>query len=247
MKKESFIYGVHPVLEALHAGKEVEKLILSSSAKGAAISEIRSLAAKNNAPIQHVPNEWFNKLGRINHQGVVCYLSVVEYQPIEEILPLVYERGETPFFLILDRITDVRNFGAIARTAECAGVHAIIVPSRGHALITADAVKTSAGALNAIPICRADNLKETIDYLRNSGLKIVAATEKGDKFYDEIDLSAPVAIIMGSEEDGVSPAYLKLSDEIVKIPMKGTINSLNVSVATGIMTFEVVRQRRVDS
>jgi 23S rRNA (guanosine2251-2'-O)-methyltransferase len=244
LKKESFVYGIHPVLEALHSGREIEKIMLSSSLKGTAAGEIRTFATKNHIPVQFVPNEWFNKLGRINHQGALCYLSVIEYQPIEQLLLSVYERGETPFLLILDRITDVRNFGAIARTAECAGVHAIIVPSRGHALITADAIKTSAGALNTIPVCRADNLKEIIDYLKESGLQIVSATEKADKYHMEINFSTPVAIIMGSEEDGVSPAYLKMSDEMARIPMNGEINSLNVSVATGIMLFEAVRQRR---
>lgn len=245
MKKEDFIYGIHPVLEALQAGREIEKIIIASSLKGPSASELRKLAGERQAPVQYVPNEWFNRLGKINHQGVVCYLSAIEYQPIEQVLPMIYEKGETPFLLILDRITDVRNFGAIARTAECAGVQAIIIPSRGHALISGDAVKTSAGALNTIPVCREDNLKDVITYLKESGLSVVAATEKAEHFYTDINISGPIAIVMGSEEDGVSPAYLKMCDEVVKIPMCGEINSLNVSVATGIILFEVVRQRNM--
>jgi 23S rRNA (guanosine2251-2'-O)-methyltransferase len=156
---------------------------------------------------------------------------------------MIYDKGETPFLLILDRITDVRNFGAIARTATCAGVHAIIVPSRRHALINSDAVKTSAGALNAIPVCREENLKETITFLKNSGLLIVAATEKAKHDYTAVEMSGPVALIMGSEEDGISPAYLEMCDIKIRIPLYGEIASLNVSVATGIILYEIVRQR----
>ena len=247
MKKENFIYGMHPVLEALHAEREIEKIIVSNSLRGQSMGELRALCEKNQTPLQYVPNEWFNKLPRVNHQGVIGYLSVIEYQPVEQILPMIYDSGETPFLLILDRITDVRNFGAIARTAKCAGVHAIIVPSRGHALINSDAVKTSAGALNTIPVCREENLKDTITFLKNSGLRIVAATEKAENDYTAIEMTGPIALIMGSEEDGISPAYLKMCDTTVRIPIYGEIGSLNVSVATGVVLFEIVRQRGVSS
>ena len=245
MKKDNFIYGIHPVLEALHADKEIEKVIVSGSLRGQYVGELRTLCEKGQIPLQYVPNEWFNKIPRVNHQGIIAYLSAVEYHPLEQILPMIYDRGEEPFLLILDRITDVRNFGSIARTAECAGVHAIIVPSRGHALINSDAVKTSAGALNTIPVCREENLKDTIMFLKNSGLRIVAATEKAEKDYTDVDMSGPVALIMGSEEDGVSPAYLKMCDATVRIPLYGEIASLNVSVATGIVLYEIIRMKKM--
>jgi 23S rRNA (guanosine2251-2'-O)-methyltransferase len=244
VKKEDFIYGVHPVLEALRSGQEIEKIIFTGTLKREAASELRQLAAERSVPMQNVPAEWFYKLPKVNHQGIICYLSAIEYHPIEQLLPMIYERGEVPLLLILDRITDVRNFGAITRTAECAGVHAIVLPSHGHAMINQDALKTSSGALCMVPVCRVDNLKKIINYLKFSGLTVIAATEKADAIYDEICLTEPLAIIMGSEEDGVSPAYLSLCDNIVKIPMAGNIGSLNVSVATGIMLFEVARQRR---
>jgi 23S rRNA (guanosine2251-2'-O)-methyltransferase len=237
---------MHPVLEALYAEREIEKIIVSTSLRGQYMGEVRALCEKNQVPLQYGPNEWFNKIPKVNHQGIIGYLSVIEYQPIEQILPMIYDKGETPFLLILDRITDVRNFGAIARTATCAGVHAIIVPSRGHALINSDAVKTSAGALNIIPICREENLKETITFLKNSGLLIVAATEKAKNDYNTVEMTGPVALIMGSEEDGISSAYLEMCDVKVRIPLYGEIASLNVSVATGIVLYEMVRQRNSD-
>jgi len=234
---------MHPVMEALHAEREVEKIVVATSLRGQSVSALRSLCEKRQVPLQYVPNEWFNKMPSVNHQGVIGYLSVIEYQPVEQILPMIYDKGETPFLLILDRITDVRNFGAIARTATCAGVHAIVVPSRGHALINSDAVKTSAGALNIIPICREENLKETITFLKNSGLLIVAATEKAKNNYTDVAMTGPIALIMGSEEDGISPAYLEMCDVKVRIPLFGEIGSLNVSVATGVVLYEIVRQR----
>jgi 23S rRNA (guanosine2251-2'-O)-methyltransferase len=180
---------------------------------------------------------------RINHQGLVAFLSPVDFQPIEEVLQRVYERGEDPFLLILDRITDVRNFGAICRTAECAGVHAVIVPARGSARIGGDAVKTSAGALMHIPVCRSMNLKDTLQYLKDAGIRIAGASEKGkDKLFDA-ELGGPMGILMGSEETGISPEYLKKCDTLLSIPMQGETSSLNVSVAAGIMIYEVLRQR----
>ena len=245
MKKDNFIYGIHPVLEALHANKEIEKVIVSGSLRGQYVGELRTLCEKRLVPLQYVPNEWYNKISKVNHQGVIAYLSAVEYHPLEQILPMIYDKGDDPFLLILDRITDVRNFGSIVRTAECAGVHAIIVPSRGHALINSDAVKTSAGALNTIPVCREENLKETITFLKNSGLRIVAATEKAENDYTDVDMSGPIALIMGSEEDGVSSAYLKMCDATVRIPLRGEIASLNVAVAAGVVLYEICRYRRV--
>lgn len=236
------LYGMRPVIEAIAAGKEIDKLMLQQGLKGELVPELRKLINENNIPYQYVPIEKLNRLVRGNHQGVVCFVSPVIFQPIENLLLSVFDKGETPLFIILDRITDVRNMGAIARTAECAGAHGLIIPEKGGAPISANAMKASAGALNSIPVHRSSNLKNTIDYLKQSGLKIVAASEKGKSNYYDTDLTGPLAIIMGSEEDGVSGEYLRRCDEVLNIPMRGTIGSLNVSVAAGILLFEVVKQ-----
>lgn len=237
------IYGINPVMEAIKAGKEIEKIFILNSMQQFKANEIKKIATEFNIPFQYVPKEKLNRYTRQNHQGLIAIASPVSYVDIETFLPGLYESGKTPFLLILDKVTDVRNIGSIARSAECAGVDAIILPSRGTALLNADAVKTSAGALTKLPISRNSNLKDTIRFLKESGLKIIAASEKVEKFYHESDYNGPVAIIMGSEEKGVSEEYLKLCDEIVKIPIIGEIESLNVSVATGIVLFEAVRQR----
>jgi len=242
MKDNNMLYGMRPVIEAIAAGKEIDKLMLQQGLKGELVPELRKLINENNIPYQYVPIEKLNRLVRGNHQGVVCFVSPVIFQPIENLLLSVFDKGETPLFIILDRITDVRNMGAIARTAECAGAHGLIIPEKGGAPISADAMKASAGALNSIPVHRSSNLKNTIDYLKQSGLKIVAASEKGKSNYYDTDLTGPLAIIMGSEEDGVSGEYLRRCDEVLNIPMRGTIGSLNVSVAAGILLFEVVKQ-----
>lgn len=238
------IYGLRAVSEAIAAGKEIDRLFVQEGLQNNLFNDLRRLCREHDVHFSMVPVYKLNKLapGK-NHQGVVGFLSTITYHEIETLLPAVFESGKTPLVLILDRITDVRNFGAIARSAECAGVDAIIIPSRGSAQVNGDAIKTSAGALHKIPVCREDNLKNTIDYLKNSGLAIVSCTEKGSVPVYTADLKGPVAIIMGSEEDGVSGEYLKRSDQRVLIPMKGEISSLNVSVATGIILFEVLRQR----
>ena len=243
---DSLIFGLRPVIEALRAGKEVDRLFVQTGLKNELATELMSLLKKNNVPFQYVPVEKLNRLTTKNHQGVVGYISSVVYQKIQDVLPLVFEAGKTPLILILDRITDVRNFGAIARTAECSGVDAIIIPSKGGAQINADAMKTSTGALHTIPVCRENNLKETIHFLRESGLQVVACTEKTKEMYYQQDYTLPVAIIMGSEENGVSPEYLKEVDAQAKIPLRGQISSLNVSVATGVILYEVVRQRLLE-
>lgn len=238
------IYGIRAVSEAILAGKEIDKLFVQEGLRNELFGELRRLTKEHGIHYQLVPGGKLNRLapGK-NHQGVAAYLSAISYRKIEDVLPEIFEKGETPLLLILDRITDVRNFGAIARTAECAGVHAIVVPSRGGAPVNADAVKTSAGALHKIPVCREDNLKTVIDYLKESGLRIAACTEKASEAHFLSDLGGPLAIIMGSEEDGISGEYLKRADVRVQIPMSGTISSLNVSVATGIILFEALRQR----
>lgn len=238
----NLIYGIRPVIEAIKAGKEVDKLFIQNGLKGELIPELRKLINEFQIPFQYVPIEKLNRMVKANHQGIACYISEIAYQPIESLLMSVFEKGETPLFIILDRITDVRNMGAIARSAACAGAHAIIIPDRGGAPVNADAVKTSAGALNIIPVHKSHNIKTTIEYLKESGLKIVSVSEKGKKDYFNSQLTGPLALIMGSEEDGVSGEYLNRSDEVIKIPMKGEISSLNVSVAAGIILFEVVRQ-----
>jgi 23S rRNA (guanosine2251-2'-O)-methyltransferase len=243
ISKSSFIYGFNPVVEAITSGKEIEKIFILKSMQQFRASELINFATQNKIPFQFVPKEKLNRLTRQNHQGVIAMVSAVSFVDIETLLPTIYESGKAPFFLILDKITDVRNFGSIARSAECAGVDAIIIPSRGSAMINADAVKTSSGALNIIPICRADNLKEAILFLKNCGIRLIGATEKSETNHFSADYSHPVAIIMGSEETGISEEYLKLCDQKVKIPMAGEVQSLNVAVAAGIIMFEVLRQR----
>jgi len=243
MEKDKMVYGVRPVIEALQAGKEIEKVLVVTGLKNELFPEMRKMLNEKDIPMQYVPIEKLNRVTRQNHQGVIAFVSPIIYEDYEQIVPALFDIGRNPLVLILDRITDVRNFGAIARTAECAGVDAIIVPSRGSALMGADAVKTSAGALFKIPVCRSVNLKDTIDYMKACGLQIVAATEKATDYHFQIDLTLPTAIMLGSEEDGVSPEYLKRCDQRVRIPMVGEIESLNVSVAAGVILFEAVKQR----
>jgi 23S rRNA (guanosine2251-2'-O)-methyltransferase len=239
-----FVFGIRPVIEAIKSGKEIERILMQKEVGGTIVAELIQLAYKHNIPIVKVPVEKLNRITRKVHQGVICFISPVIYASLDNIISEVYRKGETPFILVLDRVTDVRNFGAIARSAECMGIQAIVIPSRGSAQINSDAVKTSAGALNYIPVCREDNLKTTLKYLKENGLKLIACSEKGEKNIDATDCTGPVALIMGSEEDGISSEYLKLSDEMLKIPITGKIQSLNVSVAAGIMMYEVVRQRK---
>ena len=243
ISEKNMIYGLRPLIEAFLAGKEVEKLFLQKGLKGNLAGELQSLAHKANTPIQYVPLEKMNRLTRKNHQGALGLLSVISYEPIDELVPSLYDDGKVPLLLILDRITDVRNFGAIARTAECAGVHAILIPVKGSATINADAIKTSAGALHLIPVHRSENFKKTINFAKESGIQIVACTEKTDATYDNLDYTIPTAFIMGSEEDGISSELLKMADHKVMIPLAGHTASLNVSVATGVILFEAVNQR----
>lgn len=242
-EKESGIFGLRPVIEAIEAGKTIDKLFIQKGLQGDIFPELRRLIREYDIPAQYVPIEKLNRLTRKNHQGVFAFLSPVEFHSIENLLPQIYEKGKNPFLLILDRVSDVRNFGAIARTAECVGVDAIIVPQKGSASVNADAVKTSTGALYNIPVCKEINLKKTIQFLQNSGIQIVSATEKAADFIYDADFLPPTAVMMGSEEDGISDDLLKISDKIVKLPMFGTTSSLNVSVACGVFMYEVIRQR----
>ena len=237
------IFGIRTLIEAIQEGKEIDKVFIQKGLRGDLYPELYQLIKERNVPYSLVPAEKLNRFTRKNHQGVVAFISSITYHNIEQLIPVLYEEGKTPFILVLDRVTDVRNFGALARTAECAGVDAILIPARGGAAINADAVKTSAGALHKIPVCRAKYLQDDLKFLKESGLKIIGVSEKAEKAYFEETYKEPIALMMGSEEDGISDAYLSLLDTFVKIPMTGSIASLNVSVAGGILMFEASKQR----
>jgi 23S rRNA (guanosine2251-2'-O)-methyltransferase len=242
-KNNQIIYGIRPIIEAINNDKEIDKIILQRGAKGENFRELFHLIRQRNIPFQYVPAERLNRYTRGNHQGAVCFMSSVTYQNIYDVLPVLYEDGKVPFLLALDKITDVRNMGAIARSAECAGVDAIIVPLKGSSQLNEDAIKTSAGALHKIPVCRHDKFHEVLIYLKESGVELVACMEKAEDVFYQHHYSNPVCILMGNEYDGISPQYLPLCDKKVRIPMTGSIESLNVSVATGIMLFEVLKNR----
>lgn len=237
------IFGIRAIIESIKSGKEIDKLLVQKNLSNELITELLDICKEYNVPVSKVPVEKLNRVTRKNHQGAIAYISAIQYASLDNVISSAYEKGESPLLLILDRVTDVRNFGAIARTAECAGVHGILIPDKGSAAINSDAMKTSAGALNFIPVCREHNLKTTIRFLKDSGLQIVACTEKTENTIHNAILSEPCAIILGSEEDGISPEYLKLADQKVAIPMSGNIQSLNVSVSAGVIIYEALRQR----
>lgn len=241
--KKDILFGIHPVISAIQNAKSISKILLQQGISGEGFAELKHLAAEHGIPVQPVPLVRLNKFVKGNHQGVIAFVSQMEFHQLEDILPAIFERGEIPFFIVLDQITDVRNMGAIARSAECAGAHALIVPEKGSAEINGDAIKTSAGALLKIPVCRVRNLKITLHYLRQSGLHLIACTEKGNRDYFDCDFTLPTAIIMGNEQTGISSEVIRIADQLGKIPMLGTTGSLNVSVAAGVFLFEAVRQR----
>jgi len=240
---KDFIFGIRPVIEAINSGKNIDKLMIRKGLKGELYYELMTLVKQFEIPIQIVPNERINRVTPKNHQGVLAFISPIEFQNIEQILPSLYEKGKVPLIVMLDKVTDVRNFGAISRTAECAGVDAVIIPDKGSARISADAVKTSAGALHNVPVCRVKSLTKTIRFLQDSGVQIIAATEKASDYYYQVDFTMPTAILMGAEDRGVAIEYLKICDKMVKIPVLGEIESLNVSVAASILIYEAVKQR----
>jgi 23S rRNA (guanosine2251-2'-O)-methyltransferase len=240
----NLIYGHHPVVEAVRSGKAVEKIFFQQGVRGELEKEIRHLAREFNIPLQVVPKEKLNKMTNGNHQGVSAYLALVAFLSIEDVLPFVYEQGETPLLLMLDSITDVRNFGAICRSAECMGVHAVIIPQSGAAPANDEAMKASAGALAKIRICRVKSLFSTLEWLQQSGVQVLAtALSDRSVALPEADFSVPTAILMGSEGDGVHPKLQKMSDQVIRIPQATSFDSLNVSVAAGIVLYEALRQR----
>ena len=241
--KDDFIFGLRPVIEAIEAGKTVDKVFLQNGLQGDIYYELKDLLAKYKIRPNFVPVDKLNRFTRKNHQGVVAFISDVPFHSIENILPELFEAGKTPFLLILDRLTDVRNFGAICRTAECAGVDAVIIPEKGGAPMNSDAIKTSAGAMYNIIICKEKHLGHTVDFLQQSGVQVFSATEKAQKLYYDVDFTQPCAIVMGNEETGISKEVLHHSDEKIKLPMEGKTQSLNVSVACGAILYEATRQR----
>lgn len=237
------VFGIRAVMEAIESGKEIESLWVQRGLGGSLFLELKQLLREYGIAYQQVPVEKLNRLTRKNHQGVVAVISPIVYQKAEDIIPLIYEQGKVPLVLVLDGITDVRNMGAIARTAECAGVHALIIPRKGSAEINPDAIKTSSGALYNIPVCRHEHLRTTVKFLQDSGLQIVACTEKAASDFYVVDYTVPTAVIMGAEDTGISDELVRLADHLVKIPMYGEIASLNVSVSTGVVIYEAIRQR----
>lgn len=242
-ERNEMIFGLRAIIEAIGAGKTIDKIFIKSDTTGDLARELNALARERAIPVQRVPLEKLNRLTRKNHQGAVAFISPVDYYDLENVVSALYEEGKAPLIIVLDGITDTRNFGAIARTADCAGASAIVIPDHGSVSITPEAIKTSAGALFHIPVCRCRNLLDSVRLLKAMGVRIVAASEKATSDYTRVDMKAPTAIIMGAEDTGISPSLLRDCDDMVSIPMRGNIESLNVSVAAGILIYEAVRQR----
>jgi 23S rRNA (guanosine2251-2'-O)-methyltransferase len=246
-ENNEFIFGIRAVIEAIKAGRDIESIYLQRSLNGELILELKGHLKTLDVPVHNVPVEKLNRMTQKNHQGVIAVISSITFQKIEDIIPTIYEKGETPLILILDGITDVRNMGAIARTAACTGVHAIVVPTKNSAQINADAIKTSAGALFTIPVCRHANLHKTALFLQECGLQIVACTEKTSDLIYVPDYTVPTAIVMGAEDEGISNDIMRMANHLAKIPMFGEIGSLNVSVSTGVILYEAIRQRNTSN
>lgn len=243
IEKSNMIFGVRAVIEAIEAGSTIDKIFIKHDTTGALSRELLTLTRGRAIPVQRVPLEKLNRLTRKNHQGVVAFISPVAYHDLEETCTRLFEEGRTPALLVLDGITDTRNFGAMARTADCAGFDAIVIPERGSVSLTPEAIKTSAGALFHIPVCRVRNLTDAVRLIKACGIKVAGASEKAAHDYTRADFRVPTAIVMGAEDTGISQQVLRECDELVAIPMRGNISSLNVSVAAGVMMYELVRQR----
>ena len=245
--EKEMIFGSRAVMEAIDAGKVLDKVLIRRDMSSAIGRELLMKLEGTGTQIQRVPMERLNRFTDKNHQGVIAFLSPIEFYPLENLVQSLYDEGKVPLLMLLDGVTDVRNFGAIARTCVCAGVDALIIGTRGSAAINGDAVKASAGALHSLPICKVENLQNTLRYLQESGIRLVAATEHTDRNYTEVDMTLPTCIVMGSEEKGIYEENLKLCTDQVRLPMTGVIESLNVSVAAGVFIYEAVRQRNCKS
>jgi 23S rRNA (guanosine2251-2'-O)-methyltransferase len=244
MQKETdCIFGLRPIIEAIKAGKQIDRLLIRQGLQGALYQELMAEVKSHGITFQIVPVERIELVTRKNHQGVLAWLALIEFQHISNILPQIFEKGEDPLIIALDGVSDVRNFGAIVRSADCLGAHAVVIPEKGSARITADAIKTSAGALHTFPVCREKSIVRTVEYLKESGLRVICTDEKRGDYANKTDLSGPSVLIMGSEDQGISRELYELADVHVKIPMSGAIGSLNVSVASGIFLYEIARQR----
>jgi 23S rRNA (guanosine2251-2'-O)-methyltransferase len=241
--KKTLIIGKEAVRQAIESGKQLDRIYLQNNLHGGPIEEIRSLALQRNIPVNKVPVEKLNGFNISDHEGVVALIARVQYQDLQEIISFVVEEGETPLFLLLDGITDIRNIGGIARTAYCCGVHALIIPDKGIGALNEDAVLTSVGALEKISVCRVNSLMKAVDELHLNGIKVFASEMTAAKNVFDCDLKEPCAIIMGNEEKGIYPALMKICDSTFRIPMTGDFESLNVGVATGMILYEVMRQR----
>lgn len=243
MEKSDYIFGIRAVTEAIESGKDIDKILVKKDLQGELIGQLLQLARENRVLVKRVPVQTIDRITRKNHQGVVAVMSAVTYYRLDHLVPQLYEEGKLPFVIVLDGITDVRNFGAIARTAECVGADAIVIPEHGSVSVGGDAVKTSAGALLHIPVCRERTAALAVKFLKENGYKVVAVSEKSAVNYTTINYTDPVALVLGAEDFGISPEVMKLTDCSAAIPMFGKIGSLNVSVAAGVMMYEVVRQR----
>lgn len=239
----TMVFGTRAVIEAIRSGKEVEKVMIERGLRNDLIKELTQEAKRHNVPITQVPPEKLQKISRKNHQGVLAFISPVQFSSLEGIVEACFNEGKMPFILLLDRITDVRNFGAICRSAHSAGVDAVVIPAKGSAQINADAIKTSAGAIHHMAICRVPSLTQSLRYLQQCGLRVVGCTEKADDLVYKVDLTGPLALVMGSEEDGLDEMIRRRADALAKLPMFGEVASLNVSAATAAILFEAVRQR----
>ncbi len=243
MEKSDQIFGIRAIIEAVQAGKEIDKVFIQKDAQSDLMKELFKVLKKNNINFSYVPVEKLNKLTHQNHQGAVAAIAPISFISLEDLIEQIQEKQKTPLLLILDQISDARNFGAIIRTAACTGVDGIIIQKSGAAPVNGDTVKTSAGGVFNVPICKVEHIKDAIFYLQGSGIKTIAATEKTENNIYDISLNEPLAIIMGSEDRGINPSVLKIVDEKARLPMLGTISSLNVSVACGAFLYEILRQR----
>lgn len=243
MEKTDYIFGIRPVIEAIEASKSIDKIFIKREINGELVKELLAKARENEIPVQRVPNEKLNRITMKNHQGVIAVMCPVRYHDLDNLIITLYEEGKTPLAIMLDGVTDARNFGAIARSAECAGADFIVIPERGSASVTSDSVRASAGALFHIPVCRVKDLSKAVVRLRENGYKITGASEKSNKVYTRIDFRGPSVIVMGAEDTGISNEVIRQCDDLASIPVKGKVGSLNVSVACGVMLYEAVRQR----